>query len=61
MDVLNTKKIQDGVYFHSVIDKKFKFNRISVNFVVKMDSKTASLNALLSFLLRKRCAKHPSA
>ena len=59
MDALNVKKIQDGVYFHSVIDKKFKFNRISVNFVVKMDSKTASLNALLSFLLRKRCMKYP--
>lgn len=60
MDVLNDKKIQDGVYFHSIIDEKFKFNRISVNFVVKMDEKTASLNALLSFLLRKRCMQYPN-
>ncbi len=60
MDVLNSKKIQDGVYFHSIIDEKFKFNRISVNFVVKMDGKTASLNALLSFLLRKRCMQYPN-
>ena len=60
LDVLNDKKIQDGVCFHSVIDEKFKFNRISVNFVVKMDEKTASLNALLSFLLRKRCMQYPN-
>ena len=47
-NVLNTKKIKSGVYFHSFVDKKFKFNRISVNFVVKMDSKEVSQNAILS-------------
>lgn len=56
--MLNTKKIKSGVYFHSMVDKKFKFNRISVNFVVKMNSKEVSSNALLSFLLRKRCQQY---
>lgn len=58
--MLNTKKIKNGVYFHSVVDKKFKFNRISVNFVVKMNSKEVSSNAILSFLLRKRCKQYPN-
>lgn len=58
--MLNTKKIKDGVYFHSVVDKKFKFNRTSVNFVVKMNSKEVSSNAVLSFLLRKRCKQYPN-
>ncbi len=58
--MLNTKKIKSGVYFHSMVDKKFKFNRISVNFVVKMNAKEVSSNALLSFLLRKRCQQYPN-
>lgn len=58
--MLNTKKIKDGVYFHSIVDKKFKFNRTSVNFVVKMNSKEVSSNAILSFLLRKRCKQYPN-
>ena len=58
--MLNTKEMKSGVYFHSVVDKKFKFNRISVNFVVKMDSKEVSQNAILSFLLRKRCEQYPN-
>ena len=43
-----------------MVDKKFKFNRISVNFVVKMNSKEVSSNELLSFLLRKRCQQYPN-
>ena len=58
--MLNTKEIKNGVYFHSFVDKKFKFNRISVNFVVKMNSKEVSSNAILSFLLRKRCKQYPN-
>lgn len=58
--MLKTKEIKNGVYFHSVIDKKFKFNRTSVNFVVKMNSKEVSSNAILSFLLRKRCRQYPN-
>ena len=50
---LNRQKIAEGVHFSSLIDPKFKTNRISASLIFPLDEETASENALLPFLLRK--------
>ncbi|MDY3988225.1 MAG: insulinase family protein [Massilioclostridium sp.] len=56
---LKREKIAEGVYFNSIIDKRFKTNRISVNLFLKLDKETATAYAVLPFLLRKGCATCP--
>lgn len=51
-DRLIRKPIGDGVHFGSVTDPKFKRNRISCNFVLPLDQKTASDNAAVPHILR---------
>ncbi len=50
---LDRVKIGDEIFFSSIRDVKFKNNRISVNFVLPLDWKTVSANAVVPFLLRK--------
>ena len=45
--------IGPGAYFTHIADPKFKRNRISVNFIMPLDRITASVNAILPFLLRR--------
>ena len=50
---LNRKKICEGVYFTSIVEKKFKTNRISFNFLTPLNENTVSANAILPFLLER--------
>lgn len=45
--------IGDGIWFNSVIDRRYKTNRISVSFVLPLERETASVYALLPSILRK--------
>lgn len=53
------EKIADGVYFTHIKDAKFKHNRISINFIVPLDKKTVTQNAVLPLVLRRSCASCP--
>ncbi|WRS28167.1 pitrilysin family protein [Oscillospiraceae bacterium MB08-C2-2] len=50
---LSRKAIGTGIHFSHVIDPKFKFNRISVNFIVPLQKERASDFAVVPFILRK--------
>ncbi|WP_270739638.1 EF-P 5-aminopentanol modification-associated protein YfmF [Massilioclostridium coli] len=50
---LKREQIANGVYFNSILDKRFKTNRISVNLFLPLDSTTATERAIIPFLLRK--------
>jgi len=56
---LNRKEIGDKIHFNSIIDKKFKHNRLSVNFVTPLSKEAASQNAVVPFILRKGCREYP--
>lgn len=56
---LSRKPIGAGVHFSSVSDLKFKHNRISVNFIMPLRRETASVNAVVPYILRKGCRKCP--
>ncbi len=45
--------IGDCVFFNSVIDKRYKTNRISVNLILPLEREKASVRALIPNLLRK--------
>lgn len=47
------ENITNGINFTSVIDERFKTNRISANIIVPLTLENASSNSLLLFLLRK--------
>ena len=46
--------------FHEIDSAKFKINTISINFITQMSNKTASLNALLTLILKQQCQNYPS-
>lgn len=50
---LQRKAVGNGIYLNYISDKKFKHNRISINFIMPISENTATDHALLSFLLRK--------
>ena len=56
---LKTQSIKDGVYFSSISDERYKSNRISVNFILKLDADSASENALFPYILEKSCEDYP--
>ncbi len=47
------EKLAKDVYFSSVTDEKFKFNRISVSLILPIDRETVTVNALIPFLHRR--------
>ena len=53
------KQIGQGIYFSAVSDKKFKYNRITVNFIVPLSKDIVTNYALIPFLLRKGCRTCP--
>lgn len=56
---LNRTAISDQVFFSSIIDKRYKTNRISVNLILPLAKETASVNALIPSLLRKGTRECP--
>lgn len=53
------QKLSDHVYYTSVVDPKFKRNRLSVHLLTPHSEATAAANALLPFLLRKASEDYP--
>lgn len=50
---LKRKAIADGVFFSAITDKKFKHNRLSVNFVLKLNEEKVSDRAIVPYILRQ--------
>ena len=48
-----------GVNFNSIKDERFKTRRISVTMFLPLDKQTASVYALLPFVLTNSCRKYP--
>lgn len=53
------KEIGKGIYFQALKTDKYKTDRISVNFIVPMNEKTASAYALLSYVMRLGSESYP--
>lgn len=56
---LHRTGIGKGIHFSHIPDPKFKRNRITVCFIVPLDAKTASDNAVVPYILRKGCRECP--
>ena len=52
-DKLKRDEISKGIHFNSVFDKKFKHNRISVNFVIPLEKGKVSQNVIVPFILKQ--------
>ena len=50
---LKSIEIAHGVQFNTIIDNRFKTNRISINFVTALKNETVTTNALIPQLLKK--------
>ena len=53
------KKIGNGAFMNSVTEPKFKSDRISLCLVTPIKKETATVNALVPFVLRKGCRSCP--
>ena len=58
MDI-NRVKIGENIHFCSIIDKRYKTNSISLNFVTKLSDDTVSAYALIPALLDKANTEYP--
>lgn len=52
------REVSNGVFHYSFHSKKFKFNVVAINFIVELQEKAASKNAVLCSLLRESCKKY---
>lgn len=52
-NIINRRKIADGVYFSSITDKRYKKNLISVAFSTQLNEDTATENVIVPVLLTK--------
>ena len=52
-NIINRRKIADGVYFSSITDKRYKKNLISVAFSTQLSEDTATENVIVPVLLSK--------
>lgn len=59
-NIINRRKIADGVYFSSITDKRYKKNLISVAFSTQLSEDTATENVILPVLLTKCNSKLPT-
>lgn len=59
-NIINRRKIADGVYFSSITDKRYKKNLISVAFSTQLSEETATENVIVPLLLTKCNSKFPS-
>ncbi len=50
---LKSISIADGVSFNSVIDERFKTNKISINFINELNDNTVTTNAIIPYILKK--------
>jgi len=59
-NIINRRKIADGVYFSSIADKRYKKNLISVAFSTQLSEDTATENVIVPVLLTKCNSKLPT-
>lgn len=59
-NIINRRKIADGVYFSSITDKRYKKNLISVAFSAQLSEDTATENVIVPVLLTKCNSKLPT-
>lgn len=59
-NIINRRKIADGVYFSSITDKRYKKNLISVAFSTQLSEDTATENVIIPVLLTKCNSKLPT-
>lgn len=59
-NIINRRKISDGVYFSSITDKRYKKNLISVAFSTQLSEDTATENVIVPVLLTKCNSKLPT-
>lgn len=59
-NIINRRKIADGVYFSSITDKRYKKNFISVAFSTQLSEDTATENVIVPVLLTKCNSKLPT-
>ena len=59
-NIINRRKIADGVYFSSITDKRYKKNLISVAFSTQLSADTATENVIVPVLLTKCNSKLPT-
>ena len=59
-NIINRRKIADGVYFSSITDKRYKKNLISVEFSTQLSEDTATENVIVPVLLTKCNSKLPT-
>ena len=51
--------LKNGIQLQIINDTKFKTSAISVNFIKKLDKSTATINALLPYVLKRGCKEFP--
>lgn len=59
-NIINRRKIADGVYFSSITDKRYKKNLISVAFSTQLSEDSATENVIVPVLLTKCNSKLPT-
>lgn len=59
-NIINRRKIADGVYFSSITNKRYKKNLISVAFSTQLSEDTATENVIVPVLLTKCNSKLPT-
>ena len=59
-NIINRRKIGDGVYFSSITDKRYKKNLIAVAFSTQLSEDTATENVIVPVLLTKCNSKLPT-
>ncbi len=59
MNTLTQNEIAQGVVFSSIKDSRFKTMKISANIFMPLSEKTASVNALLCYMLVRSCKAYP--
>lgn len=59
MNTLTQEEIAQGVIFSSVKDSRFKTMKISANIFMPLSEETASVNALLCYMLVRSCKAYP--
>lgn len=59
-EILERKKLSDGIYFSRITDGRFKTNRISVTFYTEMNDTQMADYAIVPYILTDGCRKYPS-
>lgn len=59
MNTMTQNEIASGVVFSSVKDSRFKTMKISANIFMPLSEQTASVNALLCYMLVRSCKAYP--